>query len=144
MNFDDEYNFYEHLYDSINDPEFINAQQMYYLFTKTNVYSIYESFCEYLETLHTDSKDEFIHLLIDSYNDRRYSTPSRRNDTIEYLELLKEADRAFKNFLEDYVHENPELEIYREEIINMRFDYHDFHEGNKMFQDKLNCVSCLK
>ena len=144
MNFDHEYNFYEHLYDSINDPEFIKAQQMYYLFTRTNVLSIYESFCEYLETLHTDSKNEFIHLLIDAYNDRRYMTPSRSNDTIEYLELLKEADTAFKNFLEDYVHENPELEIYREEIINMYFDPSDLYEGELMFQDKMNCVSCIK
>jgi hypothetical protein len=110
-----------------------------YLLDMNNVLKIYERFCEYLETMNNDDKLEFkIRLYILYYAETYGDYPFTDN-----REEFEETNRMFANFLTSYVDENPELEIYREEIINMRYDDTLLYRGTELFE-KNNSIIFIK
>ena len=107
-----------------------------YLCDIENVVKIYIRFCEFLETtLDDDQKRDFIMTLHKSHDCVIYSSFRCTN---EEFEEIKEADTRFVDFLRDYLQENTELEIYREEIIHMRFDPQMYYKGLYIFEDTNN------
>jgi hypothetical protein len=111
-----------------------------YLCDIENVVKIYIRFCEFLETMDYDQKRYFISKLDRSNDSVRYSTFPYTNE--EYEEF-KEADTRFVDFLREYLDENPDLEIYREEIISMRYDPNMYYKGLLIFKNTNN-MSYLK
>jgi hypothetical protein len=116
MNEDKEY--YMYLYTAYHDKK--------YLCDIDNIIKIYIRFCEFLETMDYDKKRKLISKL-------DYST----------FFCTNEKNEEFVDFLREYVNENPDLEIYREEIISMRYDPNMFYEGVHIFNNTNN-VSYLK
>ena len=130
---------------SEDDPEYYMVENYMnknkdYICDIENVDIIYTRFCEFLETLNAAEKNYFIRRLQLSQDAERYSTFPY---TDEEYEEMKEADGMFVEFLTDYLDENPDLEIYRDEIINMRFDVTLYYRGTKIF-DNTNSIVYLK
>ena len=125
-------------YDADNVSEYY-INEIDYLLDMNNVLKIYERFCEYLETMNNDDKHDFkIRLYILYYAETYGDYPFTDN-----REEFEETNRMFANFLTNYVDENPELEIYRDEIINMRYDETLLYRGIELFE-KNNSIICMK
>jgi hypothetical protein len=91
-----------------------------------NMMKIYIRFCEFLETMDYDKKRKLISKL----------------DYITFF-CSNEENEEFVDFLREYLNENPDLEIYREEIISMRYDPNMYYESLHIFKNTNN-VSYLK
>ena len=114
---------------------------MNYLDDIENVRRIYVRFCEFLETMPNDEKHEFIQRMYENPEIKRdmeiYDMPLSYRD----IQRFYENEWMFGNFLYDYLRENPELQIYRDEIISMEFNPEQFEEGFEIFT---HCLYCLK
>jgi len=114
---------------------------MDYLDDRNNVLNIYESFCEYLETKPNAEKQEIIASLNTFYINENVNHVNW-NENIRLLVSHERTRELFRTFLTIYVLRKPELRIYKQQIINMRFNTPLFEEGFEMFEGT-NLV-CLK
>ena len=111
---------------------------MDYIDNVYNVLHIYHSFCEYLELKPNAEKHRIIARMRAFYINENVN-PINWNENIQLLSIHEQTRELFRTFLTIYVIKNPDLRVYRQEIINMQFNTPLFEEGFELFNDY-----CLK
>lgn len=95
-----------------------------------NVLTIYEKFCEYLETKPTNEKQEIIERMNTYYNNRNLDFYQHDNLVVRH----EQSRILFRSFLTGYVILNPDLTIYKQEIVNMSFDSNLLEHAFEVFK----------
>jgi hypothetical protein len=107
---------------------------MSYIDDINNIRKIYVNFCEYLDELPTDIKHIIIEQMTNYGNDiLNNRVPVYNVDNPQPFIQHEHVRVKFRSFLTGYVFGNPELRVYKEEIVNIQFNIEHFNEGFEIF-----------
>ena len=105
---------------------------MNYIDDINNVVPIYESFCEFLEMKPNAEKHEIIARMHTFYINE-FVHPMNWTENIQLFKNHLRTRELFRTFLTIYMLYNPQLRMYKQEIINMQFNTPLFEEGFQLF-----------